>query len=506
MSAIMDHKRVSNQRLHLGVQLKTTIRYTIKDYNRVCNQFLHSCIQSRNMIHVVFFVAGSLILQDVLFVHPLDPRLSTTVLPGGNVVTSYRDSLTSSTESPSDVYVDVVPDDAIHYKLFQMAFHQNGFLRRVRSYSNAGSQITILRRQKRSSCLLSVVLPGGKTAPVNICSSRQRKSSNIVYSDSINGVKRTRRISDITTFNAIRGNNVRPLPLTYGVHFIDVLVREFRCGESLPLFKPVSFQLRPVTQGNAGHFPREQSVTLHTRTLSGREGTFLRLPNVTQKTDPEIFFGKCQYVRNIRANICLDSHLHVYTILCKRLQNLSADESFNKSIEYDSLCQITIPSLLSYCDNVYINNNHSLDCLAVFTDTFNFFDDDEFFIQPVEDSLNGNEDVRISPSIISLRNLTLSESPEISIRDERPVFKIVDITVIPRDPAPSEIYQVRLDYECATNTTIIQMNVTGSDQYTNHMTCTGLTACKCCIVHAAGAYNSVVDHVHISVSDVATSL
>jgi len=104
------------------------------------------------------------------------------------------------------------------------------------------------------------------------------------------------------------------------------------------------------------------------------------------------------------------------------------------------------------------------------------------------------------------QRLNLRDAAEIlnngfTIKDNKPDFKITKITVIPNDPVPHDIYQVKMDYNCATNATVMKMEVTGSDKYRNHVTCHGSHPIGSCTLHAAGAQNAVVDNVTIEVSD-----
>ena len=146
-----------------------------------------------------------------------------------------------------------------------------------------------------------------------------------------------------------------------------------------------------------------------------------------------------------------------------------------------------------------------VDCHLHFTDSLNFFSDDLFSLHPKAVFFDGKEIIGDELQI-SLRDTNRLIKDGIVIKDDKPEFQIVKISVNPTDPVPGDIYQVRMDYACATEQTVIKMNVTGSDQYTNHVTCQGITSCNCCIVHAAGAANAVIDHVIMHITDSLTKV
>ena len=74
------------------------------------------------------------------------------------------------------------------------------------------------------------------------------------------------------------------------------------------------------------------------------------------------------------------------------------------------------------------------------------------------------------------------------------------MSLSPRKIHYRSIYIVRLDYACATNHTLTDMRIRGSDLYTNYAMCLGTNQCSCCILHAAGAFGSVVDHILINIT------
>lgn len=90
---------------------------------------------------------------------------------------------------------------------------------------------------------------------------------------------------------------------------------------------------------------------------------------------------------------------------------------------------------------------------------------------------------------------------EIILRDPRPNPTITSFSITPEDPKPLQRYEVKVYYSCASKATEVDMQIVGSDKYTNYATCYGITSCNCCVLHVAGAAASVKDIVTVTVTD-----
>jgi hypothetical protein len=254
--------------------------------------------------------------------------------------------------------------------------------------------------------------------------------------------------------------------------------------------------------------PMNDNESLILMTSVSEKGEFVfSFPDMSAPLEDQVIETKCISTLFIRKQICFHSNLHNIKLVCDSLgheANVSSAMTFNRTAK---LCEIVHDKLLFYCDiKAQRNDIFNEACTIRYSKTMAsiFSDENIYGIQPFasfrDKTLTGST-VYLSPGRNSLIN-----NFDLQINDNQPNFKIEKISVIPTDPSPHDIYQVKLDYACATNKTVIKMTVSGSDFYSNHVTCYGVTRCSCCTLHAAGAPNAVVDHVTINVTDTSTGL
>lgn len=234
-------------------------------------------------------------------------------------------------------------------------------------------------------------------------------------------------------------------------------------------------------------------------------GTILRFPKTWKSIDNAILQAKCLSTVDMRKRLCQLPNLNKIQAICDNINK--TDHTIIQSVENRaaSLCKFVLNKLMFFCrkskrDEMFRNK----ECLDKYTKRVNAFVSDTHVVKPFakfrEKLLIGDAHVLRPRDNISRQNEI------ITIYDNHPEFKIVKISVIPNDPVPHDIYQVKMEYACATNQTVIKMRVSGSDKYSNYVTCHGITHCNCCTLHAAGASNAVVDHVTINITDGSTGL
>ena len=435
-----------------------------------------------------------------MYSHPLDPRLLRTQLPNGDEVFMYYVLDTNTGTMKTKTVVKTAND----LKSFLVEFDQYGHIKRI--IQNADNDKSYLLILVSRGCLVRVCrkLPRGKKKVlkrVNMCNSMDKRN--------------TKHKGILTDFGKLE-SNVQKLQRLYGVNTrstnhslladtdiedtsIAVSMKVKSCGvEKIKGDASLTIQTIKVTE------IRAERVSLPVFKRS--DGSFyFSLPNITSRHNEQRIDEKCSVVYSIGRDMCISSILKDKTNICR---DLGRDEFSSASDlkQYDSnnltrTCLSSIQSLVEFCklfplESVAARPN----CSALFNDTRNMFETDRLVLTPVVTLADGKI-INGLQNQISLQNLSLMGPPDIIIKDDKPTFKINSITVIPTDPLPLDLYQVRLDYSCATNYTVIDMRITGSDLYTNYAVCSGINPCSCCVLHAAGASGSVVDNVVINVTD-----
>lgn len=292
--------------------------------------------------------------------------------------------------------------------------------------------------------------------------------------------------------------------------FIELPVNIQRCGyESqgkhfvyLELLKEDGMEDQSSYDRNVSWFGNESIVLLSSHV--NKDGVaLLRLPNTTIPLGTGVITSKCKMTVSQHERICSTANLATFEIVCDNILkhsdvNHSTLSHMSRSL---SLCRFVLKTVKSYCDTSASRVlSQDIACTSKFLKTVNIFSNANYQIRPL--ALFPDEKIIAGKE----RHLNLGghmniKEKELNIIDLEPDFKIMKISVIPTDPVPHDIYQVKLDYACATDQTVIKMTVSGSDFYSNHVVCEGITQCSCCILHAAGAPNAVVDQVIINVTD-----
>lgn len=215
------------------------------------------------------------------------------------------------------------------------------------------------------------------------------------------------------------------------------------------------------------------------------------LPNITLKFTEE-YEEKCGTASSIGQYICSATPLGGVHDACS---DLSTNDSSRKT------CLNFLRSFEKFCEFFTANSLiNQTDCISFYDERRDFFSGDELIMKPVV-TFEGGKVINNLHRRLSLQNISLLGGHNITIVDDKPDFRITGVTVTPPDPLPLDLYQVRVDYACATNYTLIDMRIRGSDFYTNYATCSGISNCNCCVLHAAGAPGSVVDNIVINVTD-----
>ncbi|KAL4219884.1 hypothetical protein ACF0H5_020295 [Mactra antiquata] len=455
----------------------------------------------------------------MFFSHPVDPRLDMTELQNGDQITlSYLFNFLQQQPYLKDIeklalnFRSRLKTDS--YSNIIITFHSDGFVNEIID-QNIQSQFSKikLRRLRSKQCIVRVKNKKTKF-DVDICDS-SRQNILLEISPTISSTK-TIITTDVGKSNPILDSQKFKYFDYYGyMNFSEVSVRTERCGYESMAKKHVFCKLSlssnsPKYNSDASRSQSDiemlsdsylqenshESVTLLTQEKHNG-GAVLRLPESTKNLNNSVTEKKCELTYYKRQQICNSSYRQVYRLICKTIySNKNGGHSAEvTSSHLSSVCNLLSDILSGYCDT-YSNFEESL-CTANYREVINLFSASNFHIRPSV-LYSDNKIVTGSEHNIVIGRL---RHEEMTIVDTTAEFKIVKISVIPSDPVPHDIYQVRMDYECATKSTVVNMTISGSDLYSNHMTCRGITSCNCCVVHAAGAPNAVIDHVIIKVTD-----
>ncbi|XP_053404711.1 uncharacterized protein LOC128558685 [Mercenaria mercenaria] len=456
--------------------------------------------------------------QAVFFSHPLDPRFDRTLLPNSDVLTLGR-AFQFIQQPPylkdPDVYTMEIKSRDDTFSHILIIFHPDGFIEKILDTGSMKNDAIKFKRSRLKSCLIR--LKGNLiNTEINICDKtnsaqnieNDRTSKENGGRESTSDRKRDKEHRRKSTRNRQR------LKFPYEFKFVEFPVRIHRCGYNSQDRKHVYFQLLKEKMD-----PSHVSGSQTRRSLSFRvneniillphetsDGTVvLRLPNNSVPLGSKEITSKCEMTKSLHRKICFPSNLENFRIVCNSIFNLSdinhsTPPHISRTIQ---LCRFVLESVTSYCDkHIFETVSQDKPCLANYINNFNLFSEHSYQLRPIAHFPDEKVMYGYVQDVNFANNTQLGQgSKELTITDNDANFKIVKISVIPTDPVPHDIYQVKLEYACATSQTVIKMTVYGSDYYSNSVTCHGTTQCSCCILHAAGAPNAVVDHVTINVTD-----
>ena len=434
---------------------------------------------------------------DTIYTHPLDPRLLHTKLPNSDEIYVYY-MLSSDLDAIKTKMVVKVSNAK---RTFLVEFDQYGHIKRIhQSESENGVHLQIVVSR---SCQVRVYnkLPKGRKRlmrRMNICytlnTRRQTTPQKIVpyeYKELKSYVEKLQGLYN----GIIRNGDNSSLFLD---KYINVSMKVRSCDMDQTI---ESLLVNIETTG--GYNVHHDSISVPVRKRS--DNTFyITLPNVTSNFD-QYYEEKCLATTSIVKNLCLSPLIYSKLDVCGGFnQNDLNYTQRMKEITIETFqitCLNFFKSIKSFCDLFAIRNiGLQKNCVTSYNKSSNIFKDDELTLK-ADVTLSSGKVINGFQQRISLQNLSLVGTHDIIIENDKPEFRIKGVTVTPTDPLPLDLYQVRVDYTCATNYTLIDMRVSGSDLYTNYAVCSGINPCNCCILHAAGAAGSVVDNILINVTD-----
>ena len=443
--------------------------------------------------------------RDILYVHPFDPRYSRTIEADGVVFDlisasnskEYIQTRRSKTQSKLRARTE---DSRKNSSMFQ--FDEYGFLKRLRREKLA----LVLKKWKTTECYISVIVKRGglwvNNLAVNVCT---YASTENVTGDLILNALWKFKDEFMNTIEDSSHSAHEDRSKNRG-QFYEIPFRYERCGYEQQNDVSIFFKVTEGTNTTSlKHNPDKDDIYLHTMYRMDRH--YLKIPS-RPVSNKEIQV-KCLEADVVRQNICKHEYLLLYRFICDSITKSIAINATEQNTNLDNssaaikLCNYLLETINSYCKSIKRLNTPSSGenlCLSRYTETLDLFALENLGLVPFIRFQNGETIVKDTIELPTI-NLYISSKKEILFSENVPEFKIINISVIPKDPVPQDVYKVRLDYACATNETVIQMNVTGSDKYSSHVTCYGITECSCCSVHAAGAADAVIDYVSISIKD-----
>lgn len=474
----------------------------------------------------MFSSTGNKSRRDIFYSHPMDPRLETVILPSGSSLALSRSYNAPETDIVKflqypDVYT-LESRDPRSKTRHRILFLSDGFVDRI-DYLNEDNVYSLkFKRNRVDQCRVRVMWSESgeeKNVHVSICDNKTELNNTIARSlpkGRHSGVHREQ--DSIRRHNRRTRNDSSRNYMTSKVNLLEVPVLVHRCGYTLEE-EPQVYAKVTTFNSMLGYSSDQKSTHGESRSLpTGSEHSVVILgqrnshgkpvvliPDVREPLGIQAIKSKCRETVNKHNDICTSSHLQVYWKICAKLETESTFVNAS-AYQYSNLCNEITQILKMYCDHSATKVlSEDRVCRAQYSFSVDLFSFDLFEMIPYATYPDGKT-IKGRKLTLSLRVAQEILRNGISIRDNKPDFRITEITVIPKDPVPHDIYQVKLDYDCATNSTVIKMAVTGSDQYSNHVTCHGGQPTGSCTLHAAGAQNAVVDNVTINVTDLRTGL
>ncbi|KAK3609241.1 hypothetical protein CHS0354_009356 [Potamilus streckersoni] len=435
-----------------------------------------------------------------LFVSTSDPRLMQSVLPNGDIVDIYGTKNADSSNVRFQSYrLRTVPD----FQLLEVDFDQDSNVRKISSPNGYEMILDWV-----SNCTLDGYIwtaDGMKKnlRRISLCQSMRTSLDDIKTARNV--IKRNKMGTHNYFSRPTRSVNRMRIPVKNDdprLVYIPIIVRQ--CGQSYKsaevsaIFEPIGFEDNITAQ-----------FEIRAQRYEYSDEVVIQAPNTLVNQDHINTRKLCKSVLRHAKGLCRRARDMPSKLLCLNIQVEEIPNDRNNSpIEiFRRICNILYESVNYFCENIFrmIEKDSVGSCEDSFENILNIFDYHEFNVIPVA-KLTENRILRGVPRHIFLNRSVGMEVSPLLIEDNKPLFKITSITVNPKDPAPLDVYQVRVDYICATNFTAVKMDVTGSDKYWNSATCFGINPCSCCTLHAAGASNAVIDQVTIHVTDTLTSV
>ena len=455
-----------------------------------------------------------------MYTHPLDPRILRTKLPSEDDLFMYYDLDTKDGQMKNKLVIHTARNNGT----FITDFDQYGQIKRLTQTMDDDYQSHLMILVSRG-CVVRVCKKshrGKKTVlkRVNLCyptnrSSKESKSVSTTAHTLDFNIKHLERFVGLNAYtnynvtvehvnmnvNAIVPRTTKnPRGVSHsGDNRVKVYMKVKSCGMET-IEGDASVEIHAID--NSGNISERISVPV----LKENGGTlFFFLPNITEEHSDRLLDEKCSLAFKISQDMCLSALLYSANRLCGNLSSdhvgSTSDRHRRNSYNITGICLNLVNSIAEFCKVYTIESTQTgTNCSELFNEAQNIFQDDVLILYP-KVTLSGGRVINGLPNRISLLDISLSGYKEIIIEDDKPAFKLTSISIVPADPLPLDLYQVRIDYKCATNYTVIDMRIRGSDQYTNYAVCAGINSCHCCVLHAAGASGSVVDNVEINVTD-----
>ena len=430
---------------------------------------------------------------NVLFKHPLDPRLLFTKLSSGE---EFRLNVVQDVATGT-IRPKMVTRMTSEQGAFQMEFDKNGQIKRISQMNgknkanlliatSKGCEVRIFSKMSRYNKQLLKILS------LDICKSNMAALSKA--SQSSDFAMYTSNLNKLKMLFYGEQDRESSRNSTISEKYIHVKVKVENC-KNQRVDGEVHMNIESAND------PESSPVRINIPAFRSHDGGyFFRLPNISSSFATE-FEEKCKGVSGIIKSICFSPLIAKKQLICSDLNDSVRVRSNVSEQDIESSCRNLFDSIEKYCNPIKTNEwNFKGDCIENYDEARNIFKTDELELKPVVTFVGGKV-INKFHQRISLQNISLLGASDIKVTDDKPEFKIIGVTVTPKDPLPLDLYQVRLDYACATNFTMIDMRISGSDLYSNFATCPGLNPCSCCVLHAAGAAGTVVDNIVINITD-----
>ncbi|KAL3847896.1 hypothetical protein ACJMK2_018787 [Sinanodonta woodiana] len=435
-----------------------------------------------------------------LFVSTSDPRLMQSVLQNGDIVDIYGTKKADSSNVRFQSYrLRTVPD----FQSLEMELDQDSNVRKISSTN--GYELIF---EWVSNCTLDghIWTANGvkkHLRRISLCQSMRANLDDIKTARNV--IKRNKMGTHEYFSRPMRSVNKMRIPVKNDdprLVYIPIIVRQ--CGQShrnaevSAIFEPVGFEDNITAQ-----------FEIRAQRYEYSDEVFIQVPNTLVNQDHINTKKLCKSVLRHAKGVCRRAVDVPSKVLCSSIQveEISNDRISSPIETFRRTCNILYESVNYFCENIFrmIAKDSVGLCEDTFENILNIFDYHQFNVIPIA-KLTENRILRGVPRHVFLNRSDGMEVSPLLIEDNKPLFKITSVSVNPKDPAPLDVYQVRVDYMCATNFTAVKMDVTGSDKYWNSATCFGINPCSCCTLHAAGASNAVIDRVTIHVTDTLTNV
>lgn len=439
-----------------------------------------------------------------MFVNPGDNKITSTRLPGGDIIETYGKKRRDGTvrtyhairrlEKSSGKWTTVILDRKYRIRVIRSV---SGSVLRFRWYGKSRVYVKAVTGDRRKQVNVDVKLQMNATvsdiynATMAKLKGRIRRSPSDI-NEHINRVFNDARRSDQKT---TRRN----------VPYVHVPVTVTRCGipqGSTELYARVNMDFVNGTWSSTAEY---RGIP------TGVPGVFyVKIPNKPADRAEDAMDKTCSSIKAAVVKTCStvsEDYEEYEKKICDATEGAFKFVKGTTQEELDDIhrtCHAGFFTVITHCKTMDFSpkEGSAFDCKHVQERVDTFSNNPILFtplaIFPGSHTVPGeSRTITIEPDMIYLNE-------GFTVEDDKASLEITDFSVTPNDPQPLERYKVRTQYICANNDTKVEMVVTGSDFYSNYITCHGDTDCNCCILKVAGAAELVVDTVSVSVINTVT--